>query len=234
MHQNHGNKKNIMKNILLFSIGLLLLSSCNLRSSGCRCNNIIGGITWTLENEILREAIIEFANSVPLEGEGFISLTYFHLNDSTIKFRISYITNWFDLRFPAPLLFFHVNEHLVGFDIDNLWHAYRFFGADDVILLSDTALINIMRSNFPKQYEYYLKHGEFPFMRRERPIVMDLTFRYSELIEKRLVDLTPPKLTDEELESMGFNFFSIEDRHPVLELFQNRWRGFVIRAHQAK
>jgi len=177
--------KTKMKNILLFSIGLLLLSSCNLRNSGCTCNNHTEH-TWVLRNWALHNAILEYIDSVPLEGEGIVSLTYFHIDDSTVKFRISYITNSFELRFRPPLLFFRVNEHLVSFAIDN--PDFRHFAAGEVFALCDNSLMDIVKQEFPKQYEYFLRSGgNLHFsIRKEIPTVMELTFRYRELIEQRI------------------------------------------------
>jgi len=203
-----GNKKNIfiMKNILLFSIGLLLLSSCNLRNSGCTCNNHTEH-TWVLRNRVLHNAILEYIDSVPLEGEGIVSLTYFHIDDSTVKFRISYITNSFELRFRPPLLFFRVNDHLVSFAIDN--PDFRHFAAGEVFALCDNSLIDIVEQEFPKQYEYVLRTGNLPFsIRKEIPTVMELTFRHRELIEQRIK--TPEwRWHDRKLSNAEWRWFNV-------------------------
>jgi len=172
-----------MKNILLFNICLLLFLSCNSRHSCNTCNSHTE-YTWNLENGVLHRAILEYIDSVPLEDEGLLSLTYFHIDDSTIKYRISYITNSFELGYKSPLLFFYVNEHLVSFAIDNF--NYTSYGSE-FISLSHVSLIDIMKSKFPKQNKDFFKSGNLSFsIKREIPIVMELTYQHRELIEKKL------------------------------------------------
>jgi len=80
-----------------------------------------------------------------------------------------------------------VGDNFVSFSIDNF--NYTSYGSE-FFSLSDASLIDLVKSKFPKQYEDFLKGrsgNEFPFsIKREIPIVMDLTFRHKELIEKKI------------------------------------------------
>ena len=59
------------------------------------CNSDNPNYTWNLENETLRESILNYIESVnaPSVKEKFVQITYQYVNDSTIVYTLGYCIN---------------------------------------------------------------------------------------------------------------------------------------------
>jgi len=149
-----------------------LLLSCESEKSDC--------YTWNLDNEVLKNAILNYIDSVnvPNDKDKFVLISFQFVNDSTNIYTLGYFYSSFGLSYMSPQLFFYVNENLVGLYI---------VGLDD-FSLDYVSIIDIMKSKFPKQYEYYLDVGDYPPPMTVRDIFWELTFQNGELIKKEVIE----------------------------------------------
>jgi hypothetical protein len=181
-----------MKHILLLSISLLVFS-CNSGKSieSGNSSSFTDGYIWTWEDSdwlddtsssVLKKYILEFIDSTKhLEHEeNIVTLTVRLVNDSTIRYYISRsfsahsLVGWW-----TPLLFLYVKEHLI---------AVYSVGMFDFSLRNAPVIVDIVKAKFPKEYEYYLKHGHYRPPDGGRDLVWALTFQDDgQLIEKEIL-----------------------------------------------
>jgi hypothetical protein len=175
-----------MKKILLLSIGLLLFS-CNSNNSDKSGNsgNFTDGYVWNWEggtlDDTLKKLILEFIDSTKHleQEENIVTLTVRLVNDSTIRYSISRCFDVNCLVTLSPQWFIYVNEHLV---------AVYAIGMINFSLSNAPVIVDIVKSKFPKEYEYYLEHGDYRFPKGGRNLAWIFTFQDDgKLIKKEIL-----------------------------------------------
>jgi hypothetical protein len=134
------------------------------------------GYTWNLENETLKQEILNYIDSVdvPSVKDKFVMITFRHIDYFTVVYELRYCINSYGLSTTdfSPHLFFYVDKNLVCLRVKGM---YEF-------ALDSAAVIDIMKSRFPEQYQYYLEVGYLPPPITAREVTWILTFKNGELI----------------------------------------------------
>lgn len=141
-----------MKNVFL-SLSLLLLS-CNSEQSNFHFVDISLD-TWILENQEIKSLLSDFIHSTEEYSNrknSFIVMWYSVKNDSTYSYVISESHDICSFIYPAPHTIFKYENRLICCRIYEL----------DIFRINDEFLVKFMKKNYPDQYAYYLKVGNYP------------------------------------------------------------------------
>ena len=136
----------------LFVVSLLLLS-CN--SSKPNINLIdISLDTWILENQEIKSLLSDFIHALeeyPSDEKSFIAMQYGVINDSTYSLTLSDVDICACI-YPAPLTIFQFENRIICLKTNQL----------TIFRINDDFLDEFMEKNYPVQYAYYLKFGNYP------------------------------------------------------------------------
>ncbi|MCF8381672.1 MAG: hypothetical protein K9H49_19010 [Bacteroidales bacterium] len=132
-------------------------------------------INWVINNKILKEQILAYIDSVetPNIADKVIMITHKSIEDTSI-YTLGYCINISTLQYFPPSLFFKVDENFGFLLMEN--------NVD--FSLTEEALITIMKSYFPDQYDYYMKYGDYPPPITAREVLWRLTLKEDELVKK--------------------------------------------------
>lgn len=174
---------------ILFSFSLLLLS-CNseqpnkllLSCDSEQLNNQFVEIsldTWILKNKEVKSLLSDYIRALKKYSNhknSFIQMSYRVISDSTDSYTFSQKSDIYSLIHPVPHAIFKFKNHLICCKINGL----------DIFKINDDFLIEFMKRNYPDQYAYYLKVGDYPPpITREGP-EWKLTFLDGYLISKEV------------------------------------------------
>jgi hypothetical protein len=165
-----------MKYILLISISVLF--SCN---SGSNPNNSvdISIDIWILDNQELKSILSDYIHAV---GEysgrtnSFIQMWYRVVNDSTCSYILSESADINAFIYSTPQVIFQFKGKLI---------CCHIFGLD-VFKINDAFLVEFMKKNYPDQYRYYLKVGDYPPPITGGGLEWELIFQNDHLINKKV------------------------------------------------
>lgn len=137
----------------LFIFSLLLLS-CN---SGKQSTNLIDISldTWILENQEVKSLLSDYIHALkkyPSREKSFIVMDYRVINDSTFSFILWESVDICSFIYLAPLTIFQFENRLICLKTNQL----------NIFRINDDFLIEFMKKNYPDQYMYYLKFGNYP------------------------------------------------------------------------
>ena len=171
-----------MKHVLLYCIGLLLVS-CNSGTNSDNKNSNLVDIslnTWILDNQELKSILSDFiqaSNDDSGRENSFIEISYRAINDSTCSYTLF---EWIDINsfiYPPPHIIFQFEKKMVVFYIEGLEGL-------DIFRINDDFLVEFMKKYFPDQFNYYLKVGDYPPPITGGGLVWDLIFQNGKLISK--------------------------------------------------
>ena len=167
-----------MKYILLgFSILLFSCHSGKLEKDNGNSNTVNISIeTWVLENPKLKSELSDYIIQVEdeLKDGTFIMIDYKAINDSTCRydFGVSLDNNIF--IYPTPHVLFQFEQQLVSLHIEGL----------DIFKINNDFILEYLKKNYPDQYDYYLKYGDYPMPPTGGGLQWELVFQNDSLISK--------------------------------------------------
>lgn len=162
-----------MKRIILLSWFFLIYSCSSDKNFVINYENNI----WIIENTVLKELIVSYADSVKTgNGKKFVRIDYKRVNDSTSIYYLNHCEDINNLLYSSPpLLFLNVQGILVYVSIA----GFKDFELDKI------SLIGIMKLYFPDQYQYFIECGEFPPPVTGGELVWEITIQNGKVIEKK-------------------------------------------------
>ena len=168
-----------MKYILLgFSILCFSCHSGKPEKDDMNSNTVdISMDTWILGNEALKSLLSAYIVQAKdeLKNGNFVVIYYKAINDSTCRyvFCVSFDINTFIDDF-SPLVLFKFEQHLISFHVKGLY----------IFKMNDDFLVEFMKKNFPKQYNYYLRDGDYPIGATGGGLTWELVFQNDSFISK--------------------------------------------------
>lgn len=132
-------------------------------------------INWKVTNEILKEQILAYIDSVETPNiTAKIIMVSLKTKEDTSIYTLGYCINISTLQYFPPSLFFKVDENFGFLTMEN--------NVD--FSLTEEALIIIMKSYFPDQYDYYMKYDDYPPPITAREVLWKLTLKGDQLVKK--------------------------------------------------
>lgn len=171
-----------MKYVLLFSISLLL--SCNSGNNSENQNSNLVDIslnTWILNNQELKSKLSDFIQASHDDSgreNSYIQIFYSAINDSTCSYNFF---EWIDINsfiYRHPHVIFQFEKKMVFFYVEGLEGL-------DIFRINDDFLVEFMKKNFPDQYNYYLKVGDYPPPITGGGLEWELIFQNGKLVRKK-------------------------------------------------
>ena len=171
--------KVMKKYVLIFSS--ILLFSCNSERSSVNQN--INSIdislnTWILDDKEVKSLLSDYIRSVSKYSRrknSIIHMRYSIINGNTYSF---YLWENIDIKSfinSPPYIIFQYKKRLVCFYIDGF----------DIFRINNDFIVKFMKKNYPIQYDYYLKYGDYPPpITGGGPLEWELIFQNDRLIRK--------------------------------------------------
>jgi len=134
--------------------------------------------TWILDNQYLKSILSDYVDQVKdgLGKEDIIVIDYKAINDSTCRYTLSVgfdISSFLD---DPPHVLFRFEQLLICLYIDGL--------NINIFKMNEEFLAELMKKNFPDQYNYYLKFGTFQMSATGGSLVWELVFQNDRLLSK--------------------------------------------------
>ena len=185
--EQYTSRNMVVKFIFLFSISLLLFS-CSPGRNADNPNNLadISLNTWILDNQELKSILSDYIRALDghsSRNNSFIEVCYSLMNDSTYIYTLYEGIDINSFIYTPTYTLFQFENRLICFQIyggitDGL----------DIFKINDDFLVEFMKKNFPDQYDYYLRAGDFPPPITSRLLQWNLVFQNGELIKKEILE----------------------------------------------
>ena len=172
-----------MKKYVLICCSMLLFACNSVNKLGNQNSNSvdISLNTWILDNQEIKSLLSDYIHAVAVDEyskgkNSFIEMQYRFINDSTYSY-----TLWESIDI-TPFIYSPV--HII-FQFEQKLVCCYIFGLE-IFRINDDFLVKFMKKNYPRQYNYYLKYGDYPPPPTGGGLVWELIFQNGHLISKKV------------------------------------------------